>query len=134
MGPVYHFAGDRYGKTFKSKGEYQIARFLERNQIRYQYEHPLAVVDRGQVRIWYPDFLLPEYGITLEYFGVNGKRSYAEQTQHKKEVYQQAGIQGIFLTEDSFWGYWPGRIMRQIEDILQGRVDHFYRRQGQPAG
>jgi hypothetical protein len=66
MGRGYNCITNRYGQPFKSKGEYQIARFLERNQIRYQYEHPLAVVDRGRVRIWYPDFQLPEYGLILE--------------------------------------------------------------------
>ncbi|MCJ7655011.1 MAG: hypothetical protein MUO97_06900 [Dehalococcoidia bacterium] len=113
---------------FKSKGEVQIARLLDRNCIGYQYEHPLAVIDNGRTRIWYPDFQLPGYGMIIEYFGVNGKQNYDEQAKHKMEVYRQNGIEGLFLTETSFKGDWPGRIMNQIEGILRGRVERFYDR------
>ena len=50
---------------YKSWGEEQIARLLDRNRITYQYEYPVAVVDRGKTRIYYPDFRLPEYGLIL---------------------------------------------------------------------
>ena len=116
-------------KCFKSRKEIQIARFLERNDIAFQYEYPLAVVDRGKVRIYYPDFRLPEYGMIIEYFGVIGKSSYDEQARRKMAVYRQSGIEGIFLTEASFRGDWPGRILGQMEDILKGRLDKFYPRQ-----
>jgi len=72
---------------FKSRGEVQIARFLDRNSIAYQYEYPLAILDQGKTRIWYPDFQLPEYGMIIEYFGINGKSSYDEQARHKMKVY-----------------------------------------------
>jgi hypothetical protein len=48
---------------YRSKPELQIARLLEQNSIAYKYEHPMAVVDRGKTKIWYPDFYLPEYGM-----------------------------------------------------------------------
>jgi len=76
-------------RVYKSKAEAQIARFLKRSNIAYKYEYPLAVVDRGKTRVWYPDFYLPEYSMIIEYFGFNGKRDYDEQTRHKKAVYQQ---------------------------------------------
>ena len=110
---------------FKSQGEEQIARLLDRNGIAYQYEYPLAVVDRGKVRIWYPDFQLSQYGMIIEYFGINGKKSYDEQARHKMAVYGQAGIEGLFLTEASFRGDWPGRILGQVEDILEKRLEDF---------
>lgn len=115
---------------FKSKGEIQISRFLDRSGIAYLYEYPFAVVDQGKVRIWYPDFQLPEYGIILEYFGVNGKKSYDEQARHKIEVYGKMGLDGIFLTNASFKGDWPGRILGQIEGILKNRMDRFNNRDG----
>lgn len=59
---------------FKSEGERQIARLLERCGIDYRYEYPLAVIERGKVRILYPDFLLPEYGVVLEYAGVENSK------------------------------------------------------------
>ena len=113
-------------KSLKSQGEVQIARLLERNGIAYQYEYPLALIERGKTRIWYPDYRLPEYGMIIEYFGVNGNSGYDERTRHKMEVYKQAGIEGLFLKKDSLAGDWPNKIMAQIEAILKGRLDRFY--------
>ena len=115
---------------YKSKPEIQIARLLERNAIAYKYEYPLAVIDRGRARIWYPDFQLPEYGMIIEYFGMNGDRGYDERTRHKIDVYEKTGIEGLFLKSDSLKGDWPNKIMGQIEDILKNRLSRFYNRQG----
>jgi hypothetical protein len=123
-----------YGKrraegSYKSKAEVQIARLLQRNNIAYRYEYPLAVVDRGKTKIWYPDFRLPEYDLIIEYFGVNGDAGYEERTRHKTHVYRDNGIEGLFLTEKSFKGDWPTKILSQIEDILKQRIAKFRSRQ-----
>jgi hypothetical protein len=115
--------------SYKSWGEEQIARLLDRNGITFQYEYPTAVVDRGKVRIYYPDFRLSGYGMIIEYFGVNGDSGYDQQKKHKIEIYKKAGIDGLFLTRDSLRGDWPSKIMGQIEGILKSRVDEFYNRQ-----
>lgn len=115
--------------SYKSWGEKQIARLLDRSRITYQYEYPIAVVDKGKTRLYYPDFRLPEYGLIIEYFGVNGNPDYDERKRHKIEVYKKMGIDGLFLTRDSLRGDWPGRIMGQIEDVLKNRLDRFYNRQ-----
>lgn len=128
MGEDYRYGRSKTEKSFKSKGEVQIARLLERNRIVYEYEHPTAVLDKEKVKIWYPDFHLPEYGIIIEYFGVNGKSSYDEQARHKIEVYKHNGIEGLFLTESSLKGDWPGNIISQIEGVLKGRLERFYGR------
>jgi len=112
---------DKYS-TFKSKGEREIAGFLDREQIAYQYEYPLAVVDRGKARIWYPDYKLPKYGIIMEYFGMNGDSSYNEQMAHKMKVYQEAGIDGIYLTELSLKGSWQEMVVERIEQTLEGKL------------
>lgn len=56
----------------KSYGEMNIANFLMQNGIQYIYEHPYEIDTRtreyGQ---YFPDFYLPEYGIYIEYFGIN---------------------------------------------------------------
>ena len=114
--------------SYKSWGEEQIARLLDRNRVTYQYEYPVAVVDRGKTRIYYPDFRLPEYGLVIEYFGINGDSSYDERRRHKIEVYKKAGINGLFLTRDSLRGDWPDKIMGQIEDMLKNRLERFYDR------
>lgn len=118
----------KIGPAYKSWGEEQIARLLDKNQIAYQYEYPLAVIDRGKTRLNYPDFRLKDFGIIIEYFGVNGNSNYDEQAQHKIEVYKQAGIEGLFLTRDSLRGNWPEKILGQIEGVLRGRMDRFYDR------
>jgi len=122
------------GAGYKSKAEIQIARLFERENIRFRYEHPLAVVDRGKTRIWYPDFQLPEYGMIVEYFGVNGDSGYDKQTRHKRQVYQDSGIDVLFLTEDCLKGDWPTQIMGQIEGILKKRLERFSSRQNQGQG
>ena len=114
---------------YRSKPELQIARLLKRNGTAYKYEHPMAVVDRARTRIWYPEFYLPEYGIIIEYFGVNGDAGYDERTKHKTEVYQDNGVQGLFLKEDDLKGDWPTKVMGEIEDTLKSRVNRFHGRQ-----
>jgi hypothetical protein len=113
--------------AYRSKAEVQIARLLDRERIAFQYEYPLAVIDRGRTRIWYPDFRLCEYGMIIEYFGMNGDPAYRKRAEHKMEVYRKNGIDGVFLTGESFKGNWPSRVVGEIEDVLQGRLDRFYR-------
>jgi hypothetical protein len=114
------------GPAYKSKAEIQIARLLDREGIAFRYEHPLAVIDRSKTRIWYPDFSLSGYGMIIEHFGMNDDPGYRKRAEHKMRVYRENGIDGVFLTEESFRGDWPTRIMGQIEGILQGRLDRFY--------
>ncbi len=116
---------------YKSRAEVQIARLLDREGIAYRYEHPLAVVDRGKVRIWYPDFYLPDYGMIIEYFGVRDNAEYNRRTEHKMEVYRVTGIDGVFLNEETLKRQWPTGIIRQIEDILKQRLGRFYGRLAQ---
>lgn len=116
-------------QPYKSWGEEQIARLLDRHGISYQYEYPLAVLDGGKLRIYYADFRLPEQGLIIEYFGVNGNSDYDERARHKIEVYKQAGIEGLFLTRDFLRGDRPNKILGQIEEIMKNRLDRFYNRQ-----
>lgn len=116
----------------KSRAEVQIAGLLDREGIAYRYEHPLAVIDRGKVRIWYPDFYLPDYGTIIEYFGVQGDAEYDRRTEHKMQVYRNTGIEGVFLNEEMLTRQWPTGIIRQIEDVLQQRLRRFHDRPGQP--
>jgi len=107
----------------KSRGEVQIARLLEKTGIAYQYESPQALIDHGKTKIWYPDFRLPEYGMIVEYFGVNGDPGYDSRTEHKIKTYNRAGIEGLFLKEKDLEGDWPARILTKIEDIQKSRLD-----------
>jgi hypothetical protein len=123
--------------AYKSRGEEQIARLLDRHRIAYKYEQPMAVVDHGKTKIWHPDFYLSQYGMVVEYFGLNDNPDYRRRSEHKMEVYHQNGIQGVFLNEESLRGDWPARVLGQIEDILTERMDRFYscrRPAGAPVG
>jgi hypothetical protein len=120
--------GGSISPAYKSWGEKQIARLLDRQGITYRYEYPTAVMDRGKARVYYPDFTLPEYGIIIEYFGINGDSGYTERAKHKIDVYRQAGIDGLFLTRDSLRGDWPTKVMSGVEDILKARLKKFRNR------
>jgi hypothetical protein len=115
-------------EPYKSEWERQISRLLERYGISYRYEYPVAVEDRGKVRIWYPDFLLPEYGIVVECVGVNGDKDYSAQLGHKQRVYADLGIPVVFVRPEAFRGYWPRKVMKTIENILHERLVLFGRR------
>ena len=108
-----------------SRGEKQIARMLTRYGVRYVYEHPVAVLDRGRVRIWYPDLWLPDYGIVIEYAGSRADKGYVEGIEHKKAVYEEAGFPAIFLDGGSLSGGWPRKVIEKIGDIVKGRARRF---------
>lgn len=60
------------GEKVKSYGEMDIANFLFRNGVKYVYEKEYEVDTRTtEYAQYYPDFYLPEYGIYIEYFGIN---------------------------------------------------------------
>lgn len=111
--------------AFRSWGETQIARMLDRHGIHYFHEHPLAVIDRGKTRIWYPDFQLPDYGVVLEYFGRVGDPAYAASVAHKREVYKENGLSALMYTPDIFRGDWPGIILGDIAQVLTDRLRAF---------
>jgi hypothetical protein len=110
----------------KSEGERQIERLLRRCGLVYRYEHPLAVVERGKTRIWYPDFFLPEYGIVIEYAGLSGEE-YEAGLRHKRAVYEELGIPAVFVYPESFRGYWPARLLREIEEVERRRYEKLAR-------
>ena len=77
----------------KSKGERAIAEVLEKYNIPYEYEYPILIKDihdgdTEKMRIWYPDFWLPEYSIIIEFFGMN-KNDYKKGVELNKKIYKQ---------------------------------------------
>jgi hypothetical protein len=108
-----------------SVGEKQIARMLDRYKVRFLYEYPVAVVDRGKVRVWYPDFWLPDYGVAIEYAGVTGSEDYSSGVAHKKEVFENAGISCVYVDPEGLNGGWPKRVLAQVRGILADRLIEF---------
>ena len=113
------------GRRFRSLGETQIARFLNRYRIPYLYEHPLAVVDQGKTKIWYPDFQLSGYGMLIEYCGRPDDPHYADGMAKKQRVYPANGLTALMVTPDIFRGDWPTRLLGQIQDVLKHRLESF---------
>ena len=110
------------GEKYRSRRESEIAGMLKRHGLGFKYEHPFAVVDRGRVRVWYPDFFLPEEGALIEYCGLNGHSDYDAGIEHKKKVYSRLGLPCLFLGPDNMKGYWPARILGWIEDVQADRL------------
>ena len=108
-----------------SAGEKQIARMLNHYQVRFFYEHPVAVLDREKVRVWYPDFWLPDYGVAIEYAGVKGNEDYDAGIDHKKEVYRASGVSCLFVDVQDLRGGWPKRLLWNIRCVLAARMAEF---------
>jgi hypothetical protein len=74
---------------YRSRGEAQVGRLLDREQIPFLYEQPTLIYDRGRHRIWRPDFTLPTYGgLVVEYAGMMDVPDYAAGIEHKIAAYR----------------------------------------------
>lgn len=109
-------------RPFRSWGETQIARMLDRHSITYLYEHPVAVIDDGKTRIWYPDFQLHGQGILIEYCGRYRDPHYAEGMARKRAVYAGNGLTALMYTPELFRGDWSRRVLDQIERVHADRL------------
>lgn len=110
---------------FRSWGEAQIARLLNRYSIPYLYEHPVAVLDQGRARLWYPDFQLRDCGLLIEYCGRPDDPAYAAGMAKKQRVYHANGLTALMLTREDLRGDWPNRVLGRVEGILAERLESF---------
>ncbi|NOR69902.1 MAG: AAA family ATPase [Methylomarinum sp.] len=87
------------GELVKSFEECEIANFLFRQGISYEYEANYEVNTSGpDYRAYQPDFYLPDYGIYIEHFGVNENNQtpsfidqdkYLEGMKWKRELHEK---------------------------------------------
>lgn len=108
---------------YRSRGEVQIARMLVRHGLPFSYEQPIAVVDSGKTRIWYPDFQLRDQGIVIEYCGRTGDPAYSDGVAHKQAVYAANGLTALMITPDMFHGSWTDVILGYLESIAAERLE-----------
>lgn len=106
---------------YRSHPEHQIAGLLDKYGLPFIYEKPTAVLDRGNVRLWYPDFTL-SYGPVIEYFGVNGNEAYRQRTEHKLKVYEQNQIDVVSLYPRDLSGRWQDRLLARIDQSIENRL------------
>ena len=101
---------------YRSRGEAQVGRLLDRYGIPFVYEQALLVYDRGQHRIWHPDFTLPTYtGLIIEYAGMPDVPEYMTGIRHKKRVYAANEIPAMFIYPDNLKvPQWPEKILERI--------------------
>lgn len=118
-----HSSVSRYA-PYKSLPEYKIASVLDKYGLPFIYEKPTAIMDRGQVRLWYPDFSL-SYGPVIEYFGMRGDRDYDRRTQHKLNVYQQNHIQVVPMYPNDMESGWQDRLMHRVDRALESRLQSY---------
>ncbi len=109
--------------AFKSAGEQRIADFLDRHGIKYIYEPPTAVTQHGKTRLWYPDFLLPEYGLYIEYYGRTGDPDYDRGILEKTAAYEATGFEVIPIYPYHLAKSWPEYLAREIREITQYRAN-----------
>jgi len=81
------------GEMVRSRSEKQIADFLFRYNIHYEYEPTLQL---GNTLVK-PDFYLPEQDIYVEYWGLVSKADYAARMQWKLNLYQQFQVKLLSL-------------------------------------
>ena len=102
---------------YKSRGEAQVGRLLDRYGVPFFYEHPTLIYDRGHHRVWHPDFSLPDYnGMIIEYAGMPDVPDYMDGIRHKESTYQANGIPALFVYPQDLAGpNWPERLYERIQ-------------------
>ena len=106
-----------------SGGEKQLARMFRRHGIRYRYEYPVALIERGKVRVWYPDFWLPAYGVAVDYAGLMDKAEYARGMAYRHLVYVENDVAHVYVSPADMTGYWPKRILEAIAVEAEARFE-----------
>ena len=111
---------------YKSRGEAQVGRLLDRYGVPFFYEQPHLIYDRGRYRAWHPDFTLPDYnGMIVEYAGMMDVPDYAEGIRHKKRAYRRNGIPAMFVYPTDLRGpLWPEKLYHRIQRAYQRTVRH----------
>jgi len=77
----------------RSKYEKRTVKYLEKNNIKFQYE-PLILLDGRQYR---PDFYLPEHNLFLEICGYGHMPFYSDRVAFKEEMYKKNKLKAVFV-------------------------------------
>ena len=107
----------QFEPPYRSRGEAQVGRVLDRYGIPFYYEQPTLVYDRDRHRIWHPDFTLPDYGsLIIEYAGMPDIPEYVDGIRHKQQAYHANRIPALFLYPgDLMEPNWPQRMVGRIK-------------------
>lgn len=114
------------GERVKSNGEVQVANWLYLNGVNYDYEAKYREADTGtkKKRVYAPDFLLPDYGIYIEHFGIDrdgGTASYVDAQEYKQQMQWKRDLHdeyGTVLVETYAYESWEGSLPKALEKRL----------------
>jgi hypothetical protein len=111
---TYSHAGPCH--QYRSRGETAVANVLNTYGIPFCYELPRLVYDRGQYRVWHPDFSLPEHGgAVIEYAGMMDLPDYRSGIEHKERAYAANHIPALFVyPEDISRPGWHESIISRV--------------------
>ena len=120
---------DRLGPLeppYRSRGEAQIGRLLDRYGISFFYEAPLIVLDRDRHRVWHPDFTLPHYAsLVVEYAGMPDRPDYMAGIRHKEKAYAANGVPALFVfPSDLAVPRWPETVVKKIEEQAESSMPY----------
>ncbi|GIU46503.1 UvrD-helicase domain-containing protein [Shewanella algidipiscicola] len=114
------------GERVKSFGELYIANWLFSNGIEYQYEakyeHDVSSVDFRQYQ---PDFYLPDYGVYIEYYGIDeddrtapyiDNQQYLESMEWKRQLHRE---HETVCLELFYHQHKKGLLTKQLEDQIK---------------
>ena len=110
---------NQYSQQYKSAGERRIAKFLDEKDIAFTYEKPLAVIDQGHTKLFYPDFSLHDFNTIIEFFGINGSPDYIARTNRKIDIYHKNHVPFIPVYPQDFTGNWQGNILSSLRSSTE---------------
>ena len=84
------------GIIFKSKSQFQIAKYLSKHSIEYVYQKPYIGSHRKKT-----DFYLPKYNCYIEYTGMMDMYDYTQNINKKKKLALQNGMNVFFSSSVS---------------------------------
>jgi hypothetical protein len=105
---------------YRSKGERVIAEVLLDKRINFVHEPRIYVEEKKEDdsvkgRLWYPDFLLRDQSIVIEYAGRPEDKKYMEGIEHKVKTYREMGLKVAVISQDDIF-YKDGPYNRLRED------------------
>jgi DNA helicase-4 len=116
------------GELVKSHEECMIANFLHLNGIAYEYEADYEISSADALhRQYQPDFLLCDYGIYIEHFGIDrdghtapfvDEDDYRRSMEWKRDLHR---VHETILLETYSYQKWEGELLTSLRNALEDR-------------
>ncbi len=88
---------------YKSKSEEIIAGYLKALGLKFKYEDRFCLKnERGLAKLFYPDFHLEDFGIVIEYLGLDDAE-YLKQAERKRKLYEKQKVTVLQIKPEELW-------------------------------